>query len=196
MATIFPDFRTPSKSGPVANQPFFDHSKSRQVQISDPHCYLFLIHLPSKIFWYSRIKIPFANFFAVFNSDFFFFQKLIRILHPDVVLVQKLLQKRLLIHILYTQIRLKGILDLFRCRFRLGWFGLWQVRINNFDDISITCWWSQSRFQSDYIPIFMVQKNERWLLSSRTNMIRQSPTQYKREILCRTLIEHFFKQFV
>ena len=33
-----PDFRSYSKSGPFANQSLFDHSKSRQVQISDPHC--------------------------------------------------------------------------------------------------------------------------------------------------------------
>ena len=32
------DFRSHSKSGPFANQPLFDHSKSRLVQISDPHC--------------------------------------------------------------------------------------------------------------------------------------------------------------
>ena len=32
------DFRSHSKSGPYANQPLFDHSKSRLIQISDPHC--------------------------------------------------------------------------------------------------------------------------------------------------------------
>ena len=33
-----PDFRSHSKSGPFANQPLFDHSKSRLVQISDLYC--------------------------------------------------------------------------------------------------------------------------------------------------------------
>ena len=33
-----PDFRSHSKSGPCATQPLFHHSKSRLVQISDPHC--------------------------------------------------------------------------------------------------------------------------------------------------------------
>ena len=35
-----PDFRSHSKSGPFANQPLFDHSKSGQGRISDPHCSL------------------------------------------------------------------------------------------------------------------------------------------------------------
>ena len=33
-----PDFRSCSKSRPFATQPIFDHSKSRLVRISDPHC--------------------------------------------------------------------------------------------------------------------------------------------------------------
>ena len=33
-----PDFRSHLKSGPFATLPLFDHSKSRQVRISDPHC--------------------------------------------------------------------------------------------------------------------------------------------------------------
>ena len=32
-----PDFISDLKSGPFANQPLFDHSKSRRVWISDPH---------------------------------------------------------------------------------------------------------------------------------------------------------------
>ena len=36
-----PDFRFNSKSGPLATQPLFDHSKSRLVRISDPHCIIF-----------------------------------------------------------------------------------------------------------------------------------------------------------
>ena len=32
------DFRSHSKSRPFANQPLFDHLKSRLVQILDPHC--------------------------------------------------------------------------------------------------------------------------------------------------------------
>ena len=38
MAAICPDFRSNAKSGPFATQPLFDHSKSRQVRIPDPHC--------------------------------------------------------------------------------------------------------------------------------------------------------------
>ena len=34
---VLPDFRSHSKSRPFATQPLFDHSKSRLVQISDPH---------------------------------------------------------------------------------------------------------------------------------------------------------------
>ena len=33
-----PDFRSHSESGPFANQPLFDHSKSGQGRISDTHC--------------------------------------------------------------------------------------------------------------------------------------------------------------
>ena len=33
-----PDFRSHSKSGPFTNQPLFDHLKSGQGRISDPHC--------------------------------------------------------------------------------------------------------------------------------------------------------------
>ena len=44
-----PDFRSHSKSRPFANQPLFDHCKSRLVWISDPHCILvFTIWIPSK----------------------------------------------------------------------------------------------------------------------------------------------------
>ena len=32
------DFRSHLKSGPFPTQPLFDHSKSRLVRISDPHC--------------------------------------------------------------------------------------------------------------------------------------------------------------
>ena len=34
----FQDLRSHSRSGPFANQPLFDHFKSKQVCISDPHC--------------------------------------------------------------------------------------------------------------------------------------------------------------
>ena len=37
-----PDFRSHTKSGPFANQPFLDQSKSGRVWISDPHCIDFL----------------------------------------------------------------------------------------------------------------------------------------------------------
>ena len=33
-----PDFRSRSKSGPVATQTLFDHLKFRLVRISDPYC--------------------------------------------------------------------------------------------------------------------------------------------------------------
>ena len=33
-----PDIRSHSKSGPFETQPLFEHSKSRLVRISDPHC--------------------------------------------------------------------------------------------------------------------------------------------------------------
>ena len=33
-----PDFKSHSKSRPFATQPLFDHSKSRLVWVSDPHC--------------------------------------------------------------------------------------------------------------------------------------------------------------
>ena len=35
------NLRSHSKSRPFANRPLFNHSKSRQVRISDPHCILF-----------------------------------------------------------------------------------------------------------------------------------------------------------
>ena len=39
------DFRSHSKSGPFATQPIFNHSKSRLVQISDPHCILTIFRM-------------------------------------------------------------------------------------------------------------------------------------------------------
>ena len=38
IAAICPDFGSHSKSGLFANQPLFDHLKSRLVRFSDPHC--------------------------------------------------------------------------------------------------------------------------------------------------------------
>ena len=38
-----PDFRSHSQSRPFATQPLFDNSKSRLVQISDPHCMILLL---------------------------------------------------------------------------------------------------------------------------------------------------------
>ena len=43
-----------SKSRPFANQPFFDHLESRQVQISDPHC----THI-DKVPYFLDLKNPF-----------------------------------------------------------------------------------------------------------------------------------------
>ena len=45
-----PKFRSHLKSRPFANQPLFDHSKSRLALISDPHCspvFRSSLHLPS-----------------------------------------------------------------------------------------------------------------------------------------------------
>ena len=38
-------FRSQSKSRPITNKSLFDHSKSRQVRISDPHSFYFLYFL-------------------------------------------------------------------------------------------------------------------------------------------------------
>ena len=50
-----PDFRSHSKSRPFGTQPLFDHSKSRLVWISDPHCIVPIkLHPKYKSFNFTR----------------------------------------------------------------------------------------------------------------------------------------------
>ena len=58
------DFRFHLKFGPSSTQPLFDNSKSRQVQISDPHC-----SLSFRILWFYLNK-PVKSYLYLFHVSF------------------------------------------------------------------------------------------------------------------------------
>ena len=68
----FTDFRSHSKSGPVATQTLFDHSKSRLVLIADPHSTVYNV---SHKFKFKVFLTFFPEMVNTFKRDRFIKQK-------------------------------------------------------------------------------------------------------------------------